>query len=56
VAGRVVGVVALGLDDDAATAFVEERATDEVAGDRMDRAVEEIALEARQERPSWSRA
>jgi hypothetical protein len=42
VTGGVVGLVALGLDDDAAPAFVEEGATDQVAGDLMDRAVEEI--------------
>jgi hypothetical protein len=56
VAGGVVGLVALGLDDDAAATFVEERAADQVTGDRMDRAVEEVALEARQERPSSTRA
>jgi hypothetical protein len=45
VAGGVVGVVALGLDDDTATAFVEERAADQVTGDVMDRAVEEVSLQ-----------
>ena len=55
VAGRVVGLVALGLDDDAAAAFVEERAADQVAGDRVNRSIKEVALEARQERPSSSR-
>lgn len=56
VAGGVVGLVALGLDDDAAAAFVEERAADQIAGDRVDRPIEEVALEALQERPSWTRA
>jgi hypothetical protein len=61
VAGRVVGLVALGLDDDAAAAFVEERAADQVAGDLVDRAVKKVALQAfgdggRQERSSWTRA
>ncbi len=60
-AGRVVGLVALGLDDDAAAAFVEQRAADQVAGDVVDRAVEKVALQtisgsARQERSSWARA
>jgi hypothetical protein len=32
VAGRVVGLVALGLDDDAPAAFVEESAADQVTG------------------------
>jgi len=56
VTGRVVGLVALGLDDGAAAALVEERAADEVPGDVVDRAVEELALEALQERSSWTRA
>jgi hypothetical protein len=61
VAGRIVGLVALGLDDGAAAAPVEERAADQVAGDRVDRAVEEVALEAgapgtAQERSSRTRA
>lgn len=56
VAGGVAGVVALGLDNDAAAAFIEESAADEIAGDRMDRAVEEIALQALQPRSSWARA
>lgn len=56
VAGGVVCLVALGLDDDAATAFVEERAADEVAGDLVDRAVIELPLEALQPRSSWTRA
>lgn len=56
VAGRVVGLVALGLDDDAAAAFVEQRAADQVAGDVVDRPIEEVALEARQPRSSWTRA
>jgi hypothetical protein len=52
VTGGVVGLVALGLDDDAATAFIKERAADQVPGDIMDRSVIEVALEARQERSS----
>jgi hypothetical protein len=56
VAGGVVGLVALGLDDDAAAAFVEESAADQVPGDVMDRAVEELALQTLQERSSWRRA
>jgi hypothetical protein len=56
VAGGIVGLVALGLDDDAAAAFVEERAADQVPGDRVNVTVKEVALEARQERPSWTRA
>jgi hypothetical protein len=55
-AGRVVGLVALGLDDDPAAVLVEERAADEVAGDVVNRTVEELALEALQERSSWTRA
>jgi hypothetical protein len=35
-AGRVVGLVALGLDDDPAAAFVEQRAADQVTGDVVD--------------------
>jgi hypothetical protein len=56
VTGGVVGLVALGLDDDAAAAFVEERASDQLAGDRMDRAVEEVSPETLQPRSSWARA
>ena len=55
-AGGVVGLVALGLDDEAAAAFVEERAADQVAGDRVDRALEKVALEALQPRSSSTRA
>lgn len=56
VAGGVGGLVALGLDDDAAAALVEERAADQVPGDVMDRAVEKGTLEPiAQERSSWSR-
>jgi len=55
-AGRVVGLVALGLDDDAAAAFVEQGAADQVAGDVVDRPIEKVALEARQPRSSWTRA
>jgi hypothetical protein len=61
VAGWVVGLVALGLDDDAAAALVEQRAADQVAGDVVDRAVKKVALQAiggsaRQERSSRTRA
>lgn len=61
VAGRIVGLVALGLDDDAPAALVEQRAADQVPGDVVDRAVEEVALQAiggsgRQPRSSWARA
>ena len=43
VTGGIVGLIALGLNDDAAAAFVEEGAADEVASDLMDRAVIEVA-------------
>jgi hypothetical protein len=43
VAGGIVGLVALGLDDDAAAALVEQGAADQVAGDVVDRSVEEIS-------------
>jgi hypothetical protein len=61
VAGRVVGLVALGLDDDAAAAFVEQRAANQVAGDVVDRTVKKVALQAiggsaRQERSSRTRS
>jgi hypothetical protein len=56
VAGGIVRLVALGLDDDAAAALVKERAADQVAGDLMNPPVEEVALEARQERSSAARA
>ena len=56
VAGGVVGLVALGLDDDAAAALVEERAADQVAGDVVDPSIKEVALEALQERSSATRA
>lgn len=56
VAGGVVGLVALGLDDRAAPPFVEESAADEVPGDLMDRAVKEVALQTLQPRSSWTRA
>ncbi len=56
VAGGVVGLVALGLDDDSAAAFVEEGAADQVAGNVVDGPVEELALQALQERSSWTRA
>ena len=42
VAGGIVAVVALGLDDRAAAAPVEEPAADQLAGDLVDRAVEEL--------------
>jgi hypothetical protein len=56
VAGGIVGLVALGLDDGAAEAFIEERAADEVAGDIVDRTVKELTLQRRYERSSWARA
>lgn len=56
VAGGVAGVVALGLDDRAPAAVVEERAADQVAGDRVDRPGKELALKALQPRSSWTRA
>lgn len=64
VTGGVVAVIALGLDDRAAGAGEEEPAADEVVGDGVDRAVEEIAFEAltgeagreAQERSSATRA
>jgi len=61
VARGVVGLIALGLDDGAAAAFVEEGAADQVAGDLVDRALEKAAVESllggsRQERSSWTRA
>jgi hypothetical protein len=55
VAGGVVGLVALGLDDDAATALVEEGAADQLAGDRVDRAIKELTPET-QARSSTTRA
>jgi hypothetical protein len=36
VTSRIVGLVALGLDDDAAAAFVEERAADQVTSYLVD--------------------
>lgn len=56
VAGGVVRLVALGLDDDPAAAFVEKRAADQVTGDVVNRPIEEVALEARQPRSSSTRA
>ena len=56
VAGGVVGVVALGLDDRAAAPFVEEGAADQLAGDLVYRAVEEVGPETLQPRSSWTRA
>ena len=41
-AGRVVAVIALGLDDGAAATLVEQGAADQVAGDGVHRAVEEL--------------
>ena len=46
VAGRVVALVALGLDDRASAAVEAQLAADQLAGDEMDRAVEEVAPEA----------
>jgi hypothetical protein len=45
VAGWVVGLIALGLDDDAAAALVEERAADEVTRNSVDRAIVKAAIE-----------
>jgi hypothetical protein len=57
VASGIVCLVALGLDDDAAAAFAEERAADQVPGDVVDRSIEEGTLEPiAQERSSRSRA
>ena len=44
--GGVVSLVALGLDDDAAAALEEEAAPDQVAGDLVDGAVEELESQA----------
>lgn len=56
-AGGVVGLVALGLDDGPADAFEEQGAADQISGDRVDRTIEELALEPlAQERSSWTRA
>ena len=52
--GRVVALVALGLDDDAAATAVEEGAADQLAGDRVDRAVKEIPAEASVAQPRSS--
>jgi hypothetical protein len=46
VTGGVVAVVALGLDDGAAAAVDEEPAADQIAGDVVDRAIEERARQA----------
>ena len=54
VAGGVVAVIALGLDDRAADAVVAQRAADQVAGDVMDRAREEALVES--ERGAHARA
>jgi hypothetical protein len=57
VAGGIVGLVALGLDDDAAAALEEQRAADQVAGNLVDRAIKKGALEpVAQERSSWALA
>ena len=56
VAGGIVGLVALGLDDGAAAALEEQGAADQVTGDRVNRAVKKLTLEARQPRSSWTRA
>lgn len=59
--GRIVGLVALGLDDYAAAPFIEKDATNQLAGDVVDRTVEELALETcgrdrAQARSSWTLA
>ena len=46
VAGRVLGVVALGLDDHSGRRAVNHHAADQVARDPMDRAVEEVRAQA----------
>jgi hypothetical protein len=56
VAGRVVGLVALGLDDDAAATFVEEGAADQVTGDDVNRAIVKPAIERRSPQARSSRA
>lgn len=56
-AGGVVGVVALGLDDGAADALEEQRAADQIPGDRVNRTVKKGPLEpVAQERSSWTRS
>jgi hypothetical protein len=45
VAGGVVRVVTLGLDDGAADAVKQKRAADQIASDRVDRAIKELLLE-----------
>jgi hypothetical protein len=54
VAGGVVGLVALRLDDDSAAALVEEGAADQLAGDRVDRAVVEVPAEGLPAQPRSS--
>ena len=57
VTGRVVCLIALGLDDGAADPFEEQRAADQVTGDRVNRAVIKVTLEqVAQPRSSWARA
>lgn len=46
VAGGVVALVALGLDDRAAAALEEQPAADQLAGDLVDGALEEIRAQA----------
>ncbi len=46
VAGGIVALVALGLDDDPAAAREEEPAADQLAGDQVNRAIEEISRKA----------
>jgi hypothetical protein len=46
VAGGIVALVALGLDNDAAAAVEEESAADQLTSDVVDRALEERPLEA----------
>ena len=46
VASGVVALVALGLDDDAPAAGEEESAADQLAGDEVNRAIEELGSRA----------
>src|SRR5262245_59526007 len=43
--GRIGVVIGLDLDDDAADAFEQERRTDEIGGDRVHAAGEEVSAE-----------
>ena len=54
-AGGIFAFVGLGLDDRPADAVEEEAAADQVRGDVVDAAVEEIGAEAFQAEPAASR-